>query len=452
MSRELIVVGLSWRTAPVSVRERLAFPDAEIADALGELIGSDDLAEAVILSTCNRVEVYAATPRAAPASARETAAARVRSYLARSRGIHAEELADHIYEHGAGDAVRHIFKVAASLDSMVVGESQILGQLKAAYGRSVGAGATGAVLSRCLERSFRVAKRVRSETEIARGAANISSVAVELAVRVFGELAGKSVLLLGAGKMSALAARHLRSSGANQILVSNRSPERAAELAAEVEGEARAWEQLADLLAASDVVISSTGSKQPILTRKLLKQAVKKRRYRPLLIVDIAVPRDAEAAVASLDGVYLFDIDDLEKVVAENLRLRGREASAGLQIIEAEALDFESWMRGQTIGPTIAMLRRHFIAVANAEAERAAAALARAQDPAEREELARRLADRIAKKLLHAPMMALKSDGVEDVAELARLARTLFDLEGAADGETEPVRPVSQAQAAKKAE
>ena len=426
MARELVVIGLSWRTAPVSVREKLAFADAELDAALAAL-RAGPINEAMILSTCNRVEIYAAAPSAAPESTREQAAAAVRRYLATSRGVDSESLSGVLYEHGAIDAVRHIFRVASSLDSMVVGESQILGQLKDAYGRAAAAGTANAILGRCLERSFRVAKRVRSETEIAKGAANISSVAVELAVRVFGDLAGKSILLLGAGKMSALAARHLRRAGAAHIAVANRSRDRAAQLAAEVDGEARTWEELDDLLAAADVVISSTGSTEPVLTRKRIKKIVKKRRYRSLLIVDIAVPRDAEPQIAGLDGVYLFDIDDLEKVVAENLRLRSREADAGAAIVEAEAAQFEAWARSQLVVPTIRSLREHFIAVAGAEAERAAAELARAEDPAAREELARKLADRIAKKLLHAPMIALKNHG--DPESLAMLARALFDLD-----------------------
>lgn len=442
MARELVVIGLSWRTAPVSVREKLAFADGELEEALRTL-RRGPIAEALILSTCNRVEIYAAAPTAAPESTREQAAAAVRTYLSSSRGLDSEALSGVLYEHGAIDAVRHIFRVAASLDSMVVGESQILGQLKDAYGRASAAGTASAILGRCLERSFKVAKRVRNETEIAKGAANVSSVAVELAVRVFGDLAGKSVLLLGAGKMSALAARHLRRAGAAHIAVANRSPERAAQLASEVDGEARLWEELDELLIAADVVISSTGSREPVLTKKRFKNVAKKRRYRPLLVVDIAVPRDADPAISSVDGVYLFDIDDLEKVVAENLRLRSREAAEGADIVEAETVAFESWARSQLVVPTIRTLRQHFTAIASAEAERAAAEIARAEDPATRDKLARKLADRIAKKLLHAPMIALKSDAT-DIDALARFTRALFDLDRAPESESESEQATSR--------
>ncbi|HYU14870.1 MAG TPA: glutamyl-tRNA reductase, partial [Candidatus Acidoferrum sp.] len=257
---ELFVVGVSWRTAPVAVRERLAFRDEEVPIALGDLLGSPDIGEAVILSTCNRVEIYGSTSPGQPGLRGMAAAAEARSFLARSRGVAAEGLADHLYERVDADAIRHLFRVAAALDSMVVGESQILGQLKDAYGAAARAQATGAVLGRSMEKAFQVAKRVRSETGISRGAANVSSVAVELARRVFGDLVGKVILVIGAGKMSALAARHLRVAGARSILVTNRSPERAAELAAEVEGSARPWDDLPNLLAESDVVLSSTGS------------------------------------------------------------------------------------------------------------------------------------------------------------------------------------------------
>ncbi len=433
--REILVVGLSWRTAPVSLREKLAFTDDEVLEALAALRQSDDIDEAIILSTCNRVEIYAATPRSAPESARQRAAATVRSYLSQTHSVDSEKLSEALFEHGADAAVRHIFRVASSLDSMVVGESQILGQLKDAFGRAVRVGAAHGTLSRCIERSFRVAKRVRSETEIAKGAANVSSVAVELAVRVFGDLIGKSVLLLGAGKMGSLAARHLRSAGASQIVVANRSPEKARELAAVVEGTARSWDDLAELLVAADVVISSTGSREPILTKKTVKKALKVRRYEPQVIVDIAVPRDVEDAVGDLDGVFLFDVDHLESYVAENLRLRAKEAEAAEAVVSGELTEFEKWTRTQTVVPTIRSLRQHFSQVAAAEAEKAAISIAREASEEKRAEMARQLGDRIAKKLLHAPMTALRTAEVSEIDGFVELTRELFGL---LDDDAEP--------------
>jgi glutamyl-tRNA reductase len=425
-SGELFVVGLSWRTAPVAVRERLAFRDDDIGPALADLLGSPDIDEAVILSTCNRVEIYGTTP-AQPGGGAVAAAAEARSFLARSRGVAAEGLADHLYERVDDEAIRHLFRVASALDSMVVGESQILGQLKDAYGAAARVQATGAVLGRSMEKAFQVAKRVRSETGISRGAANVSSVAVELARRVFGDLDGKAILVIGAGKMSALAARHLRVAGARSILVTNRSPEKAAELAAEVEGSARPWADLPALLAEADVVISSTGATQPILDAKLLKKAMKARRWRPLVVVDIAVPRDADPAIGKLDGVYLFDIDDLQRVVSENLKERQKEADSALSIVEIEVAELRRWLRAQRVVPTIRSLREHFHQVAVAEAERCIAALGAGGSPPEVQKAIRRMSELIANKLLHTPLSALKANE-QDVDTMVQVTQRLFAL------------------------
>ena len=421
---DTFVVGLSWRTAPVAVRERLAYRDDEITAALEELLTTVGFDEAMIVSTCNRVEIYGAAVRTDPM----VAAAEARAFLARSRSVPGELIADQLYEHGGREAVRHVFRVAAALDSMVLGESQILGQVKDAYGAALRANACGPLLQRWMERAFAVAKRVRTETGISRGAANVSSVAVELARRVFGDLAGKGVLIVGAGKMSALAARHLVSAGADCIWVTNRSAERAQELAAEIDGQARAWEDLPGLLAVADVIISSTGASEPVLTRPLMKAAMKARRFRPMVVVDIAVPRDADPAIARLDGVYLFDIDDLERVVAENLKERRREAEAAEEIVTAEVAEFDRWIRTQRVVPTIRSLRQHFQTVAEAEAERTIAVLRRDHTAEERERAIRRLGQLIVNKLLHTPMTALKAGDDPDLEKIVEVTHRLFDL------------------------
>jgi glutamyl-tRNA reductase len=444
-SGELFVVGLSWRTAPVAVRERLAFRDDDIGPALADLLGSPDIDEAVLLSTCNRVEIYGSTPPGAPGSRAVAAAAEARSFLARSRGVAAEGLADHLYERVDTDAIRHLFRVASALDSMVVGESQILGQLKDAYGAAMRAQSTGAILGRSMEKAFQVAKRVRSETGISRGAANVSSVAVELARRVFGDLMGKTVLVIGAGKMSALAARHLRVAGATSLLVTNRSPERAAELAAEVEGSARPWDDLPRLLAESDVVLSSTGATSPILLPRLLKGAMKARRWRPLVVVDIAVPRDADPAIAKLDGVYLFDIDDLERVVAENLKERQKEADSALAIVEQEVSELRRWMRAQRVVPTIRSLREHFHQIAMGEAERCIGGLGSAAEKAEVQKAIRRMSELIANKLLHTPLSALKASEHGDVDTMVEVTHRLFALGEEVVAAPEPAAPARPA-------
>jgi glutamyl-tRNA reductase len=447
--QNLFVLGLSWRTAPVELRERLAFRDDEVEAALSELLRCASVAEAMILSTCNRVEIYGATPRGAPASELTEAAAEARRFLAASRAAPVEALSAALYERTERDAVVHTFRVASSLDSMVVGEAQILGQLKTAFGVAVQAGAAGPVLRRCFECAFSVAKRVRAETGVSRGAANVSSVAVELAGRVFGDLYGKAVAVVGAGKMSDLAARHLRGSGAGSLLVTNRSTEKANEVASRVNGVARPWEDLENVLASADVVISSTGSKVPILNRELMKRVMKKRRHQPQVICDIAVPRDVEPEVGRLDGVYLFDIDDLQKAVAENLKERAKEAEEAMQIVEREAAIFHSRWQSQAVVPTIRALRDHFGAIAKAEAERAVAGLAGKNNPEQVEEMVRRLAELIVAKLLHSPMVALKNNDDEtETAALVHAVNRLFSLDDGDESADKTVADKATAQAA----
>jgi len=277
-----------------------------------------------------------------------------------------------------------------------------------------------------MERAFGVAKRVRTETGISRGAANISSVAVELAKRVFGELDGKSVLVVGAGKMSALAARHLRADGAAKIRVTNRSPEKAQRLADEIDGIASPWDELEVELSKADVIITSTGAREPVLTKKLMKRAMKRRRYEPCFVMDIAVPRDAEASVGKLEGVYLFDIDDLERLVSENLKERGREAEAASSIVEGEVAQFQKWMSQQHIVPTIRSLREHFHDVAATEVEKALRNMSRASSDDERSDAMHKLGKSIVNKLLHTPTTTLKQ--ASDAEELAASVSQLFSL------------------------
>src|SRR5262245_7206714 len=439
---ELFVVGISWRTAPVAVREKLAFREDELPATLRALVAALPVAEALLVSTCNRVEVYGvAKPGAEPTGS-------VRKFLAEQRALDARDIADVLYDHRGGAAVRHVFRVASALDSLVLGEAQILGQLKAAYGVAGGAGTQGPVLGRCLERAFGAAKRVRTETAIARGAANVSSVAVELAGRVFGDLAGKSVLVVGAGKMSTLAARHLYASGAQRIVVTNRSPEKADALADEIDGTARPWAELDALLAEADVVISSTGAREPVLTRALFKKVTKARRWRPMIVIDIAVPRDAEPAINQLDGVYLYDIDDLEKVVASNLAERAKAAEHAARIVEHEAGQFERWLRTQGVVPTIRALRERFAQVADAELQKTLDALSRREHtPVQQREAIQRLVTLVVNKLLHQPTTALREATTPDEAALrAEVLCGLFGLEpDTAEAREAAEAPVPQA-------
>jgi glutamyl-tRNA reductase len=420
---ELFVVGISWRTAPVAVREKLAFRDDELQVALRAMTADLPVAEALLVSTCNRVEVYGVgKPGADPTGP-------VRAFLAAQRGLAPADVAEVLYDHRGSAAVRHVFSVASALDSLVLGEAQILGQLKAAYGVASAAGTSGPLLGRCLERAFGVAKRVRTETAIARGAANVSTVAVDLAKRVFGNLEGKSVLVVGAGKMSTLAARHLSASGAQHIVVTNRSPEKAEALAAEIDGIAKPWADLEAHLTQADVVISSTGAREPILTRPLFKRVTKARRWRQLVVIDIAVPRDAEPAIAEFDGVYVFDIDDLEKVVAANLAERGRAAEHAARIVEHEAGQFEHWMRAQGVVPTIRALRERFARVAELELQKTLDQLTRREHtPAQQREAIQRLLQLVVNKLLHPPTIALREAPPDEAGLRAAILCQLFDL------------------------
>jgi glutamyl-tRNA reductase len=425
---ELFVVGISWRTAPVAVREKLAFRDDEQAPALKALVTAHPVAEAVLISTCNRVEIYGVAKPGADATGL------VRTFIARQRGLLPADVADVLYDHRGPAAVRHVFRVASALDSLVLGEAQILGQLKAAYALAGEAGTTGPVLGRFLERAFGVAKRVRRETAIARGAANVSSVAVELATRVFGRLDGKSVLVIGAGKMSTLAARHLYGSGATHIVVTNRSPDKAEALAAEIDGIAKPWADLEVHLATADVVISSTGAREPILTRALFKKVMKARKWRSLVVVDIAVPRDADPQIGELDGVYLFDIDNLEELVAKNLADRAKAAEHAGRIVEHEAGQFEHWLRSQGVVPTIRALREHFGSIADAEVQKTLDQMARKDmTPAQMRDAVQRLIQLVVAKLLHQPTAALRESNPDEAALRAEILCQLFGLTPVAD-------------------
>jgi glutamyl-tRNA reductase len=409
---ELVVLGLSHHTAPLAMRERLAFAQGEIEAALQRFTELGNVGEVALLSTCNRVEVYAV------ARSRDVAVAELRSHLSKERNLDAETLSAHLYEHAGDEAVRHLFRVASALDSMVVGEPQILGQLKEAYGAAMKAGTAGAWLGRCLERAFAVAKRVRTETKIAQGAASVSSVAVDLAKSIFGDLKGKIVLLVGSGKMAGLAAQRLRSAGAAEVLVTGRTFDKAAELAREVDGKARPWEDLDGLLQAADVAITSTASPTPVLQKDRMAQVVKRRRHRPLFLIDIAVPRDVEPSVGKLDNVFLYDIDDLERALAENLRARQGEAEQGERIVAEEVVQFRAWLRSQGVVPTIKDLRAHAARIVQAELERTLPAV-----DAQSHAKVTAMANAIANKLLHAPLAAIRADEA-----LMPAARRLFDL------------------------
>ncbi|MEM7138836.1 MAG: glutamyl-tRNA reductase [Myxococcota bacterium] len=426
--RDFVVVGLSHRTAPVEVRERLAVSPERLEGELRDIVDSTGLDEALLISTCNRVELYATSddPAQALARARETLRARLPSDVSD----------DVLYSERGIAVVRHAFRVASSLDSLVVGEPQILGQVKEAYDAARGAGTSGTLLGRCFSQSFSTAKRVRNETGIAEGTVSVSSIASELAKKIFGHLDGRTTLLLGAGEMGEAAARSLRQTG-TQLHVTNRSEDRAQALAASCGGRAVPYEQLTTELATADVVIASTASQKFILTPELMRGVVRSRRHRPLFIIDIAVPRDVDPRVGSMDNVFVYDVDDLQQVAEENLAVRAREAADAERIIEEEVDSFLAWRRSLELAPTIVALRRRFGTVADEELKRAMSRLEKLSpaDQAVLEGMARSLIN----KLLHQPMTQLKAGAAEpDGSYLIDAVRRLFDLQDQVASEPAP--------------
>ncbi len=423
----LLAVGLNHTTAPVDLREQLAFQRAEIPTSLAGLVERASLSEVVLLSTCNRVEVYAVQPQHAQPD-------RIVDALAELRGLRREVVRSHCFVREHEGAARHIFRVAASLESMVLGEPQILGQVKDAWKIARERQTVGPILDRCLTMAFRGAKRVRSETDIARGGASVASVAVDLARSIFGDLRGSKVALLGAGEMARQAAMHLRGAGSSELWVVNRSAERGEPLAQAIGGRWLGWDQLEQALLQADVVIASTASREPVLELKPMKAIMRKRRGRPLFVVDIAVPRDVQPAVGQLDGVYVYDVDDLQKILNQNLSARGNEVEAAGQLLEQEIAAFLHWQRARTLNPVIRDLREHARSIMHHEVERALHRLGELTP--EQRRVVETLGHAITQKILHRPLKALRQSAMHaDGHDLSGALRTLFALEEALDDE-----------------
>jgi glutamyl-tRNA reductase len=421
----IVVVGLSHKSAPVEVREKLAFGADVLPEILARLSARPEVAESLFLSTCNRVEVFAA----APGDDKMGAAARaVREVLLQQGGASLDEsMSPYLYEHSGRDAVRHIFRVAASLDSMVLGEPQILGQVKSAFDAAAAAGTLASVLGRCMTRAFTVAKRVRTETQLGVGTVSISSVAVDLATRIFGDLTGHGVLLLGAGEMAEAAAKSL-GKGARHIRVCNRSFERGAALAGAIGGDAVQWDALEDELQRADVVVASTASRDYVVHPEMVKRAMKARKGRTLLFVDIAVPRNIAPEVHRIDNVYVFNVDDLEEQVALGLKSREGEANAAEALVAAELAEFEAWRRGLLVAPSIVALRTRTREVLAAELERTLTGRLKHLAEPDRAAL-RQLIDAATNKLLHTPTTRLREAAASaEGADMVRAVTQLFDL------------------------
>ena len=407
---ELLVVGLNHKTAPIEIRECLAFPGDKLEEALSKVHGLPSVRENMIVSTCNRVEVYVATREI------EKATRDLKEFLSQYHGLPLKEFERCLYAHTGEEAVRHIFRVASSLDSMVLGEPQILGQIKDAYDLSQQAKTSGLILHRLLHRAFHVAKRVRTETKIVVGGISVSSVAVELAEKIFGTLQKKTVLLIGAGEMCELAARHLVSAGAEKIMVTNRTYERAASLAQEFRGEAIPFEGMSQGLKTVDIVVSATDSPQYLIRHDQITKVIKDRRQKPIFFIDIADPRDIEPDVGEIENVYLYNIDDLQKVANENIKDREMEAHKAEAIVQSEVLKFVNWYRSLDVTPTIVALRKKFEEIRKKELEKT---LSLHPDLSDKEKKSlEALTSAIVNKILHTPISLLKQTDEEAMADL----------------------------------
>jgi glutamyl-tRNA reductase len=352
----ILAIGFNHKTAPVEIREKLSFQEDRLPLALRTLRDMKSILECVIVSTCNRTELYVVCDQLHMGEYYS------KSFLESWFRIPREEFADHLYVKENEEAVRHLFHVVCGLDSLVIGETQILGQVKQAFLTALETGTTGTLFNTLFKQAVTFGKRVHSETEIGQNAVSVSYVAVELGKKLFDSFAGKTVLLIGAGKMSELTAKHFHANGAARVLVVNRTLERAQELASKFGGEARAWDELIPSLAEADIVVSSTGSPEPVLTRQLVEPVLRKRRS-PLFLIDIAVPRDIEPSVHELEQVYLYDIDDLHGIVDANLALREQEAEKVRVWIADEVKEFGQWLQTLGVVPLIAALREKAMSV-----------------------------------------------------------------------------------------
>jgi glutamyl-tRNA reductase len=362
----IVLVGVNHKTAPIEVRELLAFSDEACTNGLRRLVDGEIVREGLIVSTCNRVEILSTTS----AEQLESGTERITEFLDSDSRLPPGFLSQHIYSHRDEEAVRHLFRVASSLDSMVVGEPQVLGQVRHSYSLAVEAGTAGRILNRLVHHTFRVAKRVRTETGIAANAVSLSYMAVELGKKIFESLKDHTVLLIGAGEMAELSARHLLNAGASRLLIVNRTEEASRRLAVEFGGESVPFNELETSLSEADVVICSTASPSYIVTEEMTRKARDRRRHRPMCMIDISVPRNIDPNSGKVPNVFVFDIDDLESVISSNIREREREAERAELIVQSEVMQFQQSLRLMDLGPTIGALRERLQDVARKEMER----------------------------------------------------------------------------------
>lgn len=413
----LTVLGINHRTAPVEVRGQVAFPPEQLARALAELTALDGIHEAAIVSTCNRTEVYC--------SRDNTSDDIITDWLCRFHQLESDSLLPHLYIYQQADAVRHVLRVAAGLDSMILGEPQILGQMKEAYQHSLQANSIDTLVNRLFQHTFSVAKQVRTDTAIGASPVSVAFAAVSLARQIFGKLEDQTALLIGAGETIELTARHLHDQGIGKIIVANRTVSRAHDLAAQFNGYGIELDEISTHLEEADIVISSTASTEPLITRKQMQSALKKRKHRPVFMVDIAVPQDIAADVAELDDVYLYTVDDLQQVIDENLRSREEAALQAEEIIDDQVERFMAWVQSLDAVPTVRAYREYAESLGEAAIEKAARQLENGTPP---QEVIETLTRNLVRKLSHNPSVNLRNAAAEGETGLLEAVRKLFQL------------------------
>jgi len=413
------LIGVNHKSAPVEVRERLAVPESRLPEAMKRLAGYPGVDEGLILSTCNRVELLAQTTNGS---------VDLRGFLGNYFKVNPADLEPHLYEYREHEAIRHLFRVTASLDSMVVGEPQILGQVKEAYATARAVGAVHGQLDLLLTRAFAVAKRVRTETAVGSSAVSVASVAVELAKKIFGSLNGRQVYLVGAGKMSELAARHLLAHGAASIFVANRTYDRAFQLATKFHGQAIRFEELYDTCDRADIVITSTGAPVTIFRREHGERFLSRRKNRPMFFIDIAVPRDVDPEMNKLDGIFVYDIDDLQQAVASHVADRKKEAERAEAIVNSEVERFQARLQTLDVVPTIVSLQDHLETIRQAEIDRVRGRLGPLLP--EQELAIETLTRGIVNKIMHTPISTLKTAAREpEATTVIDIVHRLFNLQ-----------------------
>ena len=411
----LITLGINHKTAPLDLRERLAFTPQTLPEALLSLKKLSNVDEVSILSTCNRTELYCVTS--------EDNDQNIIDWFSKFHGIDIDQIREHVYLHSHEETIRHAMEVASGLDSMVLGEPQIAGQMKDAYALASENGTIGQLLGKLFQRAFAVSKQVRTDTEIGSSPVSVAFAAVSLAKQIFGDLKQTTVLLVGAGETIELAARHLHAQGVNKIIIANRSVERAEKLADEFDGEAISLQHIGQHLHRCDIVIASTASPLPIIGKGTVERALKKRKHEPIFMVDLAVPRDVEPEVNELDDVYLYSVDDLQSVIEENMENRQQAAEQAHEIIDAQVVNFLDWQRSLGAVDVIAQIRQKTQNISNEVLEKAKKQLAAGQDA---EEVLEFLANTITNKFLHQPSTQLRQASQDERDDILHIAQDLF--------------------------